>query len=56
MDYLRQPAIVRKLIEVQALEGLSPSDVPTRTLRPDWAALLAGLSPGTETLKSIFLR
>jgi iron(III) transport system substrate-binding protein len=56
LDYLRQPAIVRKLVEAQALEGLSTSEVPTRTLRPDWEALLGGLTPATEILKSIFLR
>lgn len=56
LEYLQQPAVVRRLVDVHALEGVSPSQAAVRGLKPDWAKLLADMAPATEDLKKIFLR
>ncbi len=55
-DYLQQRAVVERLIVANALEGVSSTNLTTRTLQGDWPALLRDLEPTTETLKQVFLR
>jgi ABC-type Fe3+ transport system substrate-binding protein len=53
-QFLQKPEVCRMLADAHALEGCS--EIPVRTLRPDWGRLLAELEPATSKLKEIFLR
>jgi iron(III) transport system substrate-binding protein len=55
-DHLQQRKVLETLIAASALEGIAPHQVSTRTLRPDWDALVRDLEPSTSKLKEIFLR
>src|SRR5438445_1283901 len=55
-EYLQRPEIVEKLVAAHALEGASPREIATPTLKPDWEKLLSDLDAGTAKLKEIFLR
>lgn len=55
-QYLQRPAVTKQLVAVNALEGNSPGEVQTKTLRPAWDELLTDLNRATEQLKEIFLR
>ncbi|MCZ7637338.1 MAG: substrate-binding domain-containing protein [Verrucomicrobia bacterium] len=55
-EFLQGPNVVERLIQADALEGLSPQAVGIRTLQPDWSRLIADLEPGTAQLKAIFVR
>jgi iron(III) transport system substrate-binding protein len=54
--YLQQPEVLKGLVAANALEGVAPHQVPARTLRPDWDALVRDLEPATRELREIFLR
>lgn len=54
--HLRSPEVLAKLVAGQALEGWTLVVDGTRTLKPDWPALLADLDAATARLKEIFLR
>ncbi len=55
-DYLQRPDVVRQLIAVAALEGLSTSQVAVPTLNIGWKRLLDDLDSTTAKLNQIFLR
>jgi iron(III) transport system substrate-binding protein len=55
-DYLQSAAVVKLLIEAEALEGASVDEVQENTLTPDYRRLLEELETGTDQLKRIFLR
>ncbi|MCX6927850.1 MAG: substrate-binding domain-containing protein [Verrucomicrobia bacterium] len=55
-EYLQRPEVVRRLVVVHALEGLSASEVTTPTLRVNWEALLRDLESTTARLNKVFLR
>lgn len=55
-EHLQRREVVERLIDVRALEGLSPKEVNTPTLKPDWTALLGDLDSATTTLTEMFLR
>ena len=55
-EYLQRPEIVEKLVAAHALEGVSPHEITTPTLKPDWDRMLGDLDAGTAELKEIFLR
>jgi len=54
--YLQRSDVLQKLVAAHALEGVSPSNRPNATLKPDWDRLLSDLEAGTTELKQIFLR
>ena len=56
VEFLRSLEVMRQLVAHQALEGADPADVGVKTLRPDWARLLADLEPTMAKLKEVFLR
>jgi iron(III) transport system substrate-binding protein len=53
-EFLQRPEVVKKLVEVNALEGSDPP--PGTGITPDWDKLLKEIEPGTAALKEIFLR
>ena len=53
---LQSHEVVEKLLAANAIEGVSPDDVKTPTLKPDWEKILADLDVATTELKEIFLR
>jgi len=55
-EFLQRREIAQQLAAMNALEGISTSEVATPTLEVKWDPLLGDLSAGTETLKQIFLR
>lgn len=55
-QFLQSREVVEKLVAANAIEGASPDDVKTPTLKPDWEKILAGLDVATKELKEIFLR
>lgn len=57
-DYLQSPAVVQRLIEVKALEGIAATELEatTPTLKPDWDALLLDLDSATAALQKLFRR
>jgi iron(III) transport system substrate-binding protein len=55
-DYLQRPEIAQRLVEANALEGVSLSEVTTPTLKPDWNVLLRDLESATATMQKIFQR
>jgi iron(III) transport system substrate-binding protein len=55
-EYLQQRAVVQRLVNVRALEGVSMSEVTIPTLKVNWDALLRDLEPTTAKLNEIFLR
>jgi hypothetical protein len=56
MQYLQGNEIARKLVEAGALEGAAVGEVPERTLKVNWDALLRDVEPVTKKLNKIFLR
>jgi iron(III) transport system substrate-binding protein len=54
--WLQRSANVRRLVALGALEGADPAEAGVAGLRPDWAALVADIEPGTALLREIFLR
>ncbi len=54
--YLQRTDVLEKLVDVNALEGVSPPGEPCATLKPDWDRLLTDLAAGTAESKQIFLR
>jgi iron(III) transport system substrate-binding protein len=54
--YLARPETLAKLVAANALEGITPDEITTPTLKPNWDALVSDLETGTKTLKQIFLR
>jgi len=54
MTFLRQPAVVERLVRDGALEGAQAP--PATGLQVNWDALLSDLDSATATLKDIFLR
>jgi iron(III) transport system substrate-binding protein len=55
-EFLRQPAIAKRLVAAHALESASSRSAATTTLQPDWDTLLRDLDSTTETLNRTFLR
>jgi len=55
-EFLQRREIAQQLAAMNALEGISTSEVSTPTLEVKWDLLLDELEAGTETLKQIFLR
>jgi iron(III) transport system substrate-binding protein len=55
-DYLQEPAVVQRLVAVNALEGVTIQSVAVATLKPDWEKLVGDLDEATAALKEIFLR
>lgn len=55
-EYLQRPAVAGKLVSAKALEGLSPSELPTAPLAVNWTNLLSDLETTTAELNRIFLR
>jgi iron(III) transport system substrate-binding protein len=55
-EYMQRPDVVRQLVAAKAIEGLSPGEISTPTLKPNWSALVHELDAGTMQLKEIFLR
>jgi len=55
-EYVQQPEVAKELVDAHALEGVSMSEVPTPTLKVDWASLLKDLDSTTAKLNAIFLR
>ena len=54
--YFQRPEVVARLVGAAALEGATPQMRPSKTLTPNWPALLADLDPATAALRQIFLR
>jgi len=54
--YLQRRAVAEKLVAAGAIEGVSPAEITTPTLQPDWPALLRDLDATTEEMKRIFRR
>src|SRR5438445_509419 len=54
--YLQRSDVLEELVAAHALEGVSPQNGPSATLKPDWDRLLSDLEAGTIELKQIFLR
>ncbi|MEO6033703.1 MAG: substrate-binding domain-containing protein, partial [Verrucomicrobiota bacterium] len=54
--FLQSRAVTEKLIAANAIEGASPDEIKTPTLKPDWGKLLADLEVATKEMKEIFLR
>ena len=55
-EFLQRREVAQQLAAMNALEGISISEVSTPTLEVKWDPLLDDLGAGTETLKQIFLR
>jgi iron(III) transport system substrate-binding protein len=55
-EFLQRREVVEQLVAVNALEGLSATDVSNRTLIVNWDALLRDLDSTTAKLNEIFLR
>ncbi len=55
-QFLQSREVVEKLVAADAIEGKSPNEVKTATLKLDWEKLLADLDMATQELKEIFLR
>ena len=55
-EFLQRREIAQQLAAMNALEGISTSEVSTPTLEVKWDPLLGDLGAATETLKQIFLR
>jgi len=55
-EFLQRREVAQQLAAMNALEGISTSEVSTPTLEVKWDPLLGDLGAGTETLKQIFLR
>lgn len=55
-EFLQTAAVTERLIKAGALEGPFAADVLSRTLKPDWDALLRELDAGTRQLQGLFLR
>jgi iron(III) transport system substrate-binding protein len=55
-QFLQSREVIEKLVAANAIEGASPDDVKTPTLKPDWEKILADLDVATKELKEIFLR
>ncbi len=55
-EFLQTAAVTERLIKAGALEGAFAADVLSRTLQPDWDALLRELDAGTRQLQILFLR
>jgi len=55
-DYLQKPQVVKKLVSVNALEGVSIQTADVATLKRDWVGLSGDLAAATTRLKEIFLR
>jgi iron(III) transport system substrate-binding protein len=56
VDFLTGDAVVRRLVEMNAIEGVSPSEVTPHPLRADYPAMVRDLETATAKLKEIFLR
>jgi len=54
--YLQRADVVQKLVAANALEGTATSQVPSPTLKVDWANLLRDLENTTTKLSTLFLR
>jgi len=54
--YLQRRAVAEKLVAAGAIEGVSPAEITTPTLQPDWSALLRDLDAATEEMKKVFRR
>ena len=55
-EYLQRPEVAKALVEAQALEGVSMSEVKQPTLKVNWDSLLRDLDTTTAKLNAIFLR
>ena len=55
-EHLQRSEVVRQLVTAHALEGISPGEVTTPTLKVNWDALLLDLESTTAELNRIFLR
>jgi iron(III) transport system substrate-binding protein len=55
-DFLQRAEVVQKLVAVNALEGVSKSDIKSPTLQPNWDALLRDLDVATGELQKMFRR
>ena len=55
-EFLQSPAVQQRLIDVAALETNAPVSAATRTLQPDWPAMLRDLDAGTRELQQLFKR
>jgi iron(III) transport system substrate-binding protein len=55
-DYLLEPRIAGRLVEVHALEGAERHPPSVAVLNPDWDGLLRDLETTSKQLESIFLR
>lgn len=56
LEFMQQPEVLERLVRENALEGKSPADAKTPTLKPNWDALIRELPQATTKLKEIFLR
>jgi iron(III) transport system substrate-binding protein len=55
-QFLQSREVIEKLVAANAIEGASPDNVKTPTLKTDWEKILADLDAATKELKEIFLR
>lgn len=55
-EFLQTEGVTRRLVQAGALEDQSPAGIATRTLQPDWSALLRDLDAGTRDLQRLFTR
>ena len=56
-EYISNPEVSRKLVELHALEGVTlPAATANSGLKVDWDKLLSDLNTVTDELKDIFLR
>ncbi len=55
-EYLQKPEVARELVTMNALEGVSSSEIQIQTLKPDWDAMLRDLDSAVSVLNEIFLR
>jgi iron(III) transport system substrate-binding protein len=55
-QFLQEPRMVERLVQAHALEGISQTNITTRTLEPDWAGLLRDLELTSGKLTEAFLR
>ncbi len=55
-EYLQKPEVARELVSMNALEGVSPAEIQTSTLKPDWETMLRDLDATVRILNEIFLR
>lgn len=54
--WLTKPESIRRLRELNAIEGIDPDQVNAPTLSPNWPVMLSELERGTAELKQAFLR